>query len=401
MVFDIKKVKCKVGIEDFQGKLRLRLPREATGDKGKRYIYTGLDSTPENYKRVHQVALSIEQELLAGALTPESLAALVNFRPKLVALPTLPPTAPKLTPMQLWELYSEHRKSQVASTTFIKEYKKKYLNHLKKLPSNALENGVGTRDFLLKTTTVDTTKRVLMRLSAACEWAVETKLLSVNPFEGMAKDIKLTKHYQENINPFTLEEREAILKAFEQHPHYKHYYNFVRFLFLTGCRTGEAIALQWKHINKDCSIVTFSESYDSQLGIRKDTKTHKVRRFPCNAALKQLLLSIKLERPEATPDDLLFPSPTGLPIGNSKFTNQVWKGCKSGKKTYKGLVTQLVEQGLVECYRPPYNTRHTFITMCLEAGMTAPQVAKLVGNSPEVILRHYCGSTLKFEVPVV
>lgn len=399
MVFDIKKVKCKVGIENFREKFRLRLPREAVGDKGNRYIYTGLDSTPENYKRVQQVALSIEQELLSGALTPESLAALVSFKPKLVALPT-PPAAPKLTPLQLWELYSEHRISQVAPTTFIKEYKKKYLNHIKRLPSNALENGAATRDFLLKTTTADTTKRVLMRLNAACEWAVETKLLTTNHFEGMAKDIKVNKNYQENINPFTLEEREAILKAFEQAPKHKHYYNFVRFLFLTGCRTGEAIALQWKHINKDCSIVTFAESYDSQLGIRKDTKTHKVRRFPCNAVLKELLLGMKLERPEAAPDDLMFPSPTGLPISNSKFTNQVWRGCKSGKKTYKGLVTQLVEQGLVESYRPPYNTRHTFITMCLEAGMTAPQVAKLVGNSPEVILRHYCGSTLKFEVPV-
>lgn len=396
MVFDIKKVKCKVGIEDFQGKLRLRLPREAVGDKGKRYISTGLDSTPENYKRVQQVAYTIEEKLFSGELTSEVLHSLTNFKPKLVVLPT----PPKLTPVQLWQMYSEHKQSQVAATTFIKGYKLRFANHIKRLPSDALDNGAATKDFLLSTTTVDTTKRVLLHLSAACEWAVETKLLSVNPFEGMAKDIKLTKHYQENINPFTLEEREAILKAFEQHPNYKHYYNFVRFLFLTGCRTGEAIALQWKHINKDCSIVTFSESYDSQLGIRKDTKTHKVRRFPCNAVLKELLQSIK---PQSHQDDaLVFSSPKGSHIDSNNFTHQVWKGYRrKGKKSYKGLVTQLVEQGLLESYRPPYNTRHTFITMCIEAGMTAPQVAKLVGNSPEVILRHYCGSTLKFEVPVV
>jgi integrase len=396
MVFDIRKVKCKVGIEDSQGKLRLRLPREAVGDKSKRYISTGLDSTPENYKRVQQVAYTIEEKLLSGELTSEVLQSLTNFKPKLLVLPT----PPKLTTVQLWEMYSEHKRSQVAPTTFIKEYQKKFFNHIKKLPSNALENGAATRDFLLKTTTADTTKRVLLHLNAACEWAVETKLLTTNSFEGMAKDIKLNKHYQENINPFTLEEREAILKAFEQHPHHKHYYNFVRFLFLTGCRLGEAIALQWRHINKDCSVVTFAESYDSQLGIRKDTKTHKVRRFPCNATLRDLLQSIKPY--SAAPDHLVFSSPKGLPIDSNNFTHQVWKGySRKDRKQYKGLVTQLVEQGLVESYRPPYNTRHTFITMCIEAGMTAPQVAKLVGNSPEVILKHYCGSTLKFDVPVV
>jgi integrase len=36
--------------------------------------------------------------------------------------------------------------------------------------------------------------------------------------------------------------------------------------------------------------------------------------------------------------------------------------------------------------------RHSFITFCLEQGMDAKDVAKLVGNSPEIIYRHYAGA---------
>jgi integrase len=39
-----------------------------------------------------------------------------------------------------------------------------------------------------------------------------------------------------------------------------------------------------------------------------------------------------------------------------------------------------------------YRTRHTFITLALENGLDAQDVARLVGNSPEVIYRHYAGN---------
>lgn len=213
----------------------------------------------------------------------------------------------------------------------------------------------------------------------------------------MAADVKLPKS-SPKIDPFSATERDAILAAFTAHPHHYHYYSFVSFLFLTGCRTGEAIALQWQHIRPDFSYITFAESYSCSLKVRKTTKTGVVRKFPINADLWSLLVAIKLTN--ARPEDLVFSSPTGLPINNSKFTNQVWRGCKVGQKTYKGILPALVASGAVASYRCPYNAnaRPTFITMMLEARVTIPQVAKLVGNSPEIVLRHYAGSGLS-EVP--
>ena len=51
----------------------------------------------------------------------------------------------------------------------------------------------------------DSTKRLLMHLSACCKWARRSKLVGDNPFEEMAAEIKLKKVSNEEIEikPFT------------------------------------------------------------------------------------------------------------------------------------------------------------------------------------------------------
>jgi len=64
-----------------------------------------------------------------------------------------------------------------------------------------------------------------------------------------------------------------------------------------------------------------------------------------------------------------------------------------------GIVTQLVKQGVVSEYRKPYQCRHTFITLCLEADIDAKDVGRWVGNSPEIIYKHYAGNKRNLQVP--
>ncbi|MHC5826952.1 MAG: site-specific integrase, partial [Nostoc sp.] len=63
------------------------------------------------------------------------------------------------------------------------------------------------------------------------------------------------------------------------------------------------------------------------------------------------------------------------------------------------VIQGLLEAGKIERYRCPYNTRHTFITLMLAEGLTVSTVAKLVGNSPEIILKHYAGNTVPLNLP--
>jgi integrase len=65
---------------------------------------------------------------------------------------------------------------------------------------------------------------------------------------------------KQKVKPFALAEVQAILAAFRTDRYYQHYADFVTFLFGTGCRFGEAVALKWRHIADDYSTVWIGES---------------------------------------------------------------------------------------------------------------------------------------------
>ena len=371
----MKATKGTVGIESHHNRLRLRLPRTVTTGSS-RYISLELPDTPDNRKKAQVIAWAIESDIQGGVLKP-----LGSYLVK-------PPTLPQVTSLvELWDIYKDFKQAQVEQTTFLKDYQR-YSKHIQQLPTQDPYQASRIRKYLLDHHSPYTAKRVLLYLNACCNHAVSCQLLPDNPFDGMVSSIRLPLRSWDSIDPFSRAEREAIITAFYQHPRLSHYAPFVKFLFLTGCRTGEAIALQWQNVNLQRRVVIFAQSYDSSLGIRKGTKTGRVRQFPCNDLLAQLLHSVK--PPRVTGETLVFPSPTGKPIINTKFTQQVWKGW--GK--YPGVLPGLIRDGLVSHYRPVYNTRHTFITLALESGLTVPQVARLVGNSPKVILDHYAANSI-------
>jgi integrase len=391
-----KAARGSVGIEVFRDKLRLRLPRQIFGGVQK-YVSTGLENTPENGKRAQSKAWQIEEDIATGNFD----STLDRYRPQshLAIVKTIvkPVETPKLT--DLWEQYTDHKSKTLQATTILTTYKR-VKNHIAELPTKDLKEAIAIRNYLLTTKSNDTAKRVITHLSACCDWAKQCYLISENPFIGMAEKIKLVKNFEsDKIEPFTPEERDAIIEAFELNSHYKYYTPFVKFLFLTGCRTGEAVALKWKHVNKDCRQITFCESVNTQFKVRQDTKNHRSRKFPCNSRLQALLQSIKPE--DCNPENLVFPSTTGKEIDAGDFLNRAWKGYKNhrGNQT-EGIVTRLVREGKLSHYRCLYNTRHTFITLALENGLDAKDVARLVGNSPEILYKHYAGSNVnKLQVP--
>lgn len=385
-----------VGMEDHRGKLRLRLPTTLTKEGQSRYMMTGLDASDYNRKQMRMLVALMDEEISTGHFD----CTLERYKDKLESynrpqLTIVKPHQPQQDLGVLWDKYCEYMQPQLASTTYLRDYRRKYYNHIDALPTKDINQSIAIRDHLLATLSPNAAKRVIIHLAACCKWAVNSGMVKSNPFMGMSEDIKLPKHDLDAIDPFTRDEMNSIIKAFDvTRPHYAPY---VKFLFWTGCRPGEAIGLTWGHINPECTQITFCESYDSGLKVRKVTKTGKSRKFPCNAKLRALLLSIKPMG--ATKDTTVFTSPKGGLINASKFSTQVWQGCKSGTKTYRGVMQGLIDSGTIDRYRCPYNTRHTFITLMLAEGYTVSQVAKLVGNSPTVTLQHYAGNIIVQDLP--
>jgi integrase len=343
--------------------------------------------------------MKIADEIYADYLS-EEIKPLEDYKPKhTVEAKLRSVTLDDLQIAVLWEKYVAFKIPQVAETTVRLNYSR-VESHINKNPYKLISQASEAFIYLTENNSPETAKRIITQLNACCNWGVKMRIIKKNPFKGMASEIKVSKSKtqlpdsEENdfleIDPFTDNEVKMIIKSFQNHQKYNHYEGFVKFLFLTGCRTSEAIGLRWKDISKDLSMITFQNAIVCASGklITKRLKTQDFRKFPCNSQLREFINSIKHTRRNV--DDYVFKSLTGKVIRADVFNGYVWNTCENHGITYIGIVRQLANNGAMR-YRPQYQTRHTFITNALNAGMEVKDVAALVGNSPEVIYKHYAG----------
>lgn len=384
-------------VENIQGRLRLHLPRELYGGKNK-YLTMGLPDTPTNRAIAEHKAQQINLDIASGVFDPTNLE---KYRPERSLKVVEPVKRKSLSLLETWDKYIDFKKPSV-SPSYLANQLQATRNHLNKLPTYGESDAVAVRDWAVANLTADSAKRFITQLCACCNWAVKSKLIDTNPFASMASEIKLPRAEKldtedADINPFTAEERDRIIEAFRTNKFchgctskdnkHSHYTAYVRFLFYTGCRPSEAIGLRWKNIDFERSVILFDEAaVQSGKGVarKKGLKTQASRRFKINGQLREILLSVKPKK--FSPDDLVFPAPEGGFIIQGNFRGRVWKK---------------VLQGLGIEYRVPYQTRHTFITLCLDKGIDAKDVAKWVGNSPEVIYKHYAGNRRDLQVPEI
>jgi len=367
-----KASKGTVVVENFRDRLRLRWRVS-----GERYsLSLGLEDTQENRKLAEAKAKQIESDIAFERFD----VTLAKYKPqittKYASVHETRPTQPRMTISQLFAAFTEHKTKTVSPRTIKQKYEvvSKYLaSHFdpkKSAEFVTLENAEGFVEYLQQSMSAATIKIYVCLLNACWEWGRTKQVTQYNPWKELQEQVKVSP--KQPPKSFNKDEIKAIIKAFQQDPHYNHYTNYVQFLFSTGVRTGEAIGLQWKHIADNFSHIWIGESLTR--GIRKSTKTNKVRTIPINAKLKELLQLIKLEN--AQPDDLVFPSPEGKAIDDHNFCNRAWR--------------RVLEKAGVE-YRKPYNTRHSFISHCLEQGMNPVTVASITGHDVETLYENYAG----------
>lgn len=369
-----KNTKGTPSLESYQGRLRIRF--RVNGQQ--KAFSLGLADTSENRVKGESIASQMHFDMLSGNFD----STLGKYKPlnHLTVVESIKPKEPKaLSTIDLWQQFSKYKFPRLATCT-----KSKYQSVASLLEryDKDINNEEDVQDYIEYERKLgnseQTIKDRLVLLKACGNWAFKKGLIQKNPFWESLELIK--PKTRERLNPFNSEEVQKIIIATENSKYYSHYTSFITFLFLTGCRTSEAIGLQWKHVSENFKSIYFYESLTR--GERKNTKTNKNRYFPCNKNLELFLKSIKPAN--ALPDDLIFPSPKGTSIDDHNFSQRAWKA--------------ILEDANVK-HRKPYNTRHTFCSHCADAGMSAVEIAELVGNSPEVVLNRYTGVINKKEVP--
>lgn len=342
-----------INLEADGNQLRLEIPVE---HYPKQYFYLGLSDEPQYYPIAYQIKRLIEIDIACNSFDN-----------------TLQKYAPQSENhlLIIWEQYFVFKKKFLHPSS-IKNLVT-VTNHLNNMPSEVLANPPSLKLWLVNNLSPEQARRVLIQIKACAKWGREMGFLNRNPYKVMRGLPRVRKR---NIDPFSKEERDLILDGFSNSEYYDYYWSFVKFLFLTGCRPSEAVALKW--LNVAPKFIIFKEAVVD--GKHKDcTKTNIDRRFPINSQLKELLDDL-----DRVPERV-FNAKKGGYINLNNFNRRAW---------------QTVLSEVAIRYRPPYNCRHTFITEMLNAGAKVSDVAFWVGNSPEIIYRHYAGASA-IDVPII
>jgi integrase len=357
----LKSQKGKVKVENDKGWLRLRFTY-----LGKRYAFAlGYPDTVIGWKLAESKAQQIELDILSYNFDP----TLAKYKPRRQVSSHQPDA---LSVAGLFQQFMDYKTKSLSAKT-MEKYRATYNYLLKFFPNKAIASVTesSAEEFVKwqfgKSLSSDQVKRRMEELEACWLW----HKIEQNPWKVVGDRIKVPP--KQKPKPFTREEMQKILDGFKGDRYYRHYYNFVEFLFGSGCRIGEAIGLRWKHITDDCSQVWIGEQITR--GNRKATKTNRARTVTLTPKLQQMLQSRRPAHPN--PEALVFTAPKGGAMDDHNFRNRPWKK----------MITKL---GID--YRKPYNTRHTLVSHALDLQMNPVMVAELTGHNVKTLYEHYAGN---------
>ena len=231
-------------------------------------------------------------------------------------------------------------------------------------------------------------------LRLALQLAVRDNIIATNPADG----IEPSSHQSPEPDPFTIEEAEAIIAGLAKH-YSEPVANYFGAKFYTGLRTSESMAQQWGWLDTRKNVLAVSEGIVMGLH-KKSTKTSKIRLVQLNSRAMEFYIA---QKPHSFlhKEGWIFPDPK---TGDHDDIISGWVGIGSqldglGHIGIDGMYYNclkgpdvLATGGLKKLgirYRSPYDTRHTYATMLLMAGVTPAFAAKQMGHSVQMFLTTY------------
>ena len=139
--------------------------------------------------------------------------------------------------------------------------------------------------------------------------------------------------------------------------------------FGTGMRTGELLALEWRDIDWNAGLVKVERGYAAHQ--TDTTKTHVARFVEIN---ELSLAGLKAQKEKTFLAGGLVFIVNGAQIVSDKPPRIAWDAAlkKAGVR-----------------HRKAYCTRHTFASIALSNGVNPYEVAKQMGNSVNMLMKHY------------
>lgn len=200
-------------------------------------------------------------------------------------------------------------------------------------------------------------------LSMALEYGHNAKFIA----EPLHLQVTMRKHQKPGPDPFTLAEAEHLLSRFRS-DRGRQYYEFA---FFSGMRPSELIALQWPNVDLRSGLVLVDRALTR--GKVKGTKTSAAREIELTS--RALAVLERQRKMSQLVGGAVFVSDTGDALASTDEPLDAW---------WKPAMRL---SGIRQ--RDARQTRHTFATICLMAGIKPAWAARQMGHSVEMFYRVY------------
>lgn len=222
-------------------------------------------------------------------------------------------------------------------------------------------------------------RNCLAKLSTILLSAVRDGLIDKNP----AAAIELPKRIKKDVCPFTLDEANRIIERLYATRHWPSqiYAAYFEFVFFTGMRLSEALALRWDAVDEDARVAHVKRTVALGIVVER-TKTGADRTVLLNdRALHALAFARKYAERRLEGKSSLKSLPYIFPPSKaSEYVKQTSDIHTQWRPTLAAL-------GIA--YRRPYNCRHTYATICLMSGLNPAFIAQQLGHSVQMLLSTY------------
>lgn len=373
-------------------KLKYLAKEECNSDKEYR-------SYKDNYDQAIRKINSIDFDIVNGTFD----SSLAKYKDTGKKRPVKVVIKDKYNLVDLYQMYIDFKKDRTSPSTHRSIYQYN-LKIIERSPYKEIEDATKLLLWCNSKLKPTTCKRFMVQMNASFKYAQAVGILNddrPNPFVKIIPTFKSKAKEQNQIDYYTTEQRDRLIYVIKslisQSPDkvkmIKYY--LIIFLFYTGMRPSEAIALTWNDINFTDNVIIANKAYVggvNGLVLKQGLKTQDQRLIPMSPQCIELLNSVfNLESNLESKLDLIFYtlSKDGrkIPLEINNLSNRVWKGLFKDDRI----------KDSIPCY-DLYSTRRTFITLALDAGYESRKVAKIVGNSSNVIYNHYAGTSKKIKL---
>ncbi len=197
-----------------------------------------------------------------------------------------------------------------------------------------------------------------------------------NPIGGI-ENMPLVKKLPD---PMTMDERDKILADLVNH-YDPRVHAYFKWMFSTGMRPEEAIALRWSDIDWNTQVARVQRVRTFKGTERDGSKTHQERDVDL---VPEALAALQVMKPYTFMQKGIVED-QAADIFQNPVTGKAWHDERSQRDNY--WRPALKRLGIR--WRKAYNTRHTYATMALMVGVPPAYIAAQLGHSIQMLLDKY------------